>query len=127
MTTRIATGATIGTKPQGFQQQGVKQGRDDMPRTVELDLLDRVYIGDLTFQDYLKEIRQSYPGLYDLLEPERIEAGAIDKYIAEMDSVSWEFEDNDVGGRGVAYIPSQESFDNRRIGMETLIKCFSPS
>ena len=59
-----------------------------------------IYIGNLTFQDYLNEIRESYPGLYDLLEPTRIEAGAIDRYIKEMDSVSWEFEDKDVGGRG---------------------------
>jgi SAM-dependent methyltransferase len=127
MTARFATGANIGTKPQGFEQQAFKQERDDMSRLVDIDLLDRVYIGDLTFQDYLNEIRGSYPGLYDLLEPRRIEAGAIEKYIREMDSVSWEFEDKDVGGRGVAYIHSQENFDNRRVGMETLIKCFSPS
>lgn len=127
ITTSIATGATIGTKPQGFKQQAFKQERDDMSRLVDIDLLDRVYIGDLTFQDYLKEIRASYPGLYDLLELKRIEAGAIEKYIGEMDSVSWEFEDKDVGGRGVAYIHSQENFDNRKVGMETLIKCFSPS
>jgi ubiquinone/menaquinone biosynthesis C-methylase UbiE len=109
------------------RQQAFKQGRDDMSMPVELDLPDRVYIGDLTFKDYLKEIRRSYPGLYELLEPKRIEAGAIEKYIADMDSVSWEFEDKDVGGRGVAYIHSQENFDNRKVGMETLIKCFSPS
>ena len=33
----------------------------------------------------------------------------------------------DVGGRGVAYIRAQESFDNRSVGMEALMKCFSPS
>lgn len=88
---------------------------------------NRAYIGDLTFEDYLKEIRETYPGLYDLLEPERIKASAIEKYIEEMDRLSWEFEDNDVGGRGVAWDRAQENWDNRRVGMVGLIKCFSPS
>ncbi|WP_375414014.1 methyltransferase domain-containing protein [uncultured Bradyrhizobium sp.] len=122
MTTSIATDKKIVAKLPGTRQE-----RHTMPRPVDNALSGRVYIGDLTFDDYLKEIRQSYPGLYDLLEPTRIEAGAIDAYIKEMERVSWEFEDKDVGGRGVAYIRAQESFDNRRVGMETLIKCFSAS
>jgi SAM-dependent methyltransferase len=122
MTTSIATDAKIAAKLPSSRQE-----RDNMSRPVDSDVLDRVYIGDLTFEDYLTEIRANYPGLYDLLEPKRIEARAIDEYIKQMDSVSWEFEDKDVGGRGVAYIHAQESFDNRRVGMETLIKCFSPS
>jgi SAM-dependent methyltransferase len=130
MTGSIATETNIAPHGDYLVLPSFKQGRDNMSnmsRPVDSDVLDRVYIGNLTFQDYLNEIRESYPGLYDLLEPERIEAGAIERYIKEMDSLSWEFEDKDVGGRGVAYIHAQESFDNRRVGMETLIKCFSPS
>ncbi len=98
-----------------------------MSRPVDSDLLSSVYMNGLTFEDYLKEIHENYPDIYNLLEPKRIESGAIERYIKEMESVSWEFEDNGVGGRGAAYIFAQESFDNRSVGMETLIKCFSPS
>jgi len=96
-----------------------------MSVSIESGLLSRAYIGELTFEDYLDEVRDHYPGLYDLLEPKRIEAGAIERYIADMDGQSWVFEGKDLGGRGVAYIRSQENCDNRRVGMETLIRCFS--
>jgi SAM-dependent methyltransferase len=128
--TGIATETNIAAHDHYLELPSLKQGRDNMSsmsRPVDSDVLDEVYVGDLTFQDYLNEIRKNYPGLYDLLEPKRIEAGAIEQYIKEMDSLSWEFEDKDVGGRGVAYMLAQESFDNRRVGMETLIRCFSPS
>jgi SAM-dependent methyltransferase len=85
-----------------------------------------LYIDDHTFEDYLKEIRKDYPGLYDLLEPERIKPGAIEEYIREMDRLSWEFESNDVGGRGAAWSLGQKNLDNRRVGMVNLIRCFSP-
>ena len=98
-----------------------------MSRPVDGDLLESGYIGDLTFEAYLRELRSNYPAIYDMLEPRRIEARAIEDYIKDMDSVSWEFEDKDAGGRGAAYIVSQENFDNRRVGMEALIRCFSPS
>lgn len=90
-------------------------------------MVNRVYIDNLTFEDYLKEIRELFPNLYDLLEPERIKGSAIEKYIEEMDRASWEFEDKDVGGRGKAWSLAQENWDNRRVGMVSLIKCFSPS
>lgn len=98
-----------------------------MSERVDSDLLSRVYIDNLTFEDYLKEIREIYPNLYDLLEPERIKASAIDEYINKMDKLSWEFEDKDVGGRGVAWNLAQDNLDNRKVGMTHLIKCFSPS
>jgi SAM-dependent methyltransferase len=85
------------------------------------------YIDDLTFDEYLKEIRNDYPNLYDLLDPARIENGAIQEYIKEMDKLSWEFEGNDVGGRGAAWSLAQKNLDNRRVGMVNLIKYFSPS
>jgi SAM-dependent methyltransferase len=123
MTSSIATDIVTHGEYQGLK----KREKENRSGPADRDSSDRVYLADLTFADYLHEIRENYPGLYDLLEPTRIEAGAIGRYIKEMDSVSWEFEDKDVGGRGVAYIRSQENSDNRRVGMETLIKCFSPS
>lgn len=99
-----------------------------MSKRVDSDLLNRrIYIDNLTFEDYLEEIRKAYPDLYALFEPERIKASAIEEYIEEMDSLSWEFESKDLGGRGVAWNLGQENSDNRRVGMVSLIKCFSPS
>lgn len=98
-----------------------------MPKSAIAKSSNRIYIDNLTFDDYLMEIRTNYPDLHDLLDPERIEAHAIEEYIKEMDGLSWEFESTDIGGRGAAYNIAQQSFDNRRIGMTTLIKCFSPS
>jgi hypothetical protein len=86
----------------------------------------RIYVADLTFEDYLQEIGERSPGLRELLDPRRIAPGAIEPYIAEMDGLSWEFEDKDVGGRGPAWSRAQENVDNRRVGMTGLIKCFSP-
>jgi SAM-dependent methyltransferase len=116
--------ATPGDDPQATS---FKEERGTMHKSIDSDLLESVYIADLKFEDYLSEIRKDYPYLYELLAPERIEARAIAAYIKEMESLSWEFEDKDIGGRGGAYIHAQESFDNRRVGMEALIKCFSPS
>ncbi|MES2939518.1 MAG: class I SAM-dependent methyltransferase [Pseudomonadota bacterium] len=88
---------------------------------------DRTYVDDLTFEAYLSEVRELYPRLHALLDPRRIEAGTIEAYTQEMDSLSWEFEDKDVGGRGVAWARAQDNLDNRRVGMTGLMKYFSPS
>lgn len=44
-----------------------------------------------------------------------------------MNTNSWEFEDEEVGGRGSAYNLAQKNADNRQVGMTALLKCFSPS
>jgi SAM-dependent methyltransferase len=44
-----------------------------------------------------------------------------------MNMNSWEFEDEKAGGRGLAYNSAQQSADNRKVGMTTLLRCFSPS
>jgi ubiquinone/menaquinone biosynthesis C-methylase UbiE len=41
-----------------------------------------------------------------------------------MNSISREFEDEKVGGRGLAYNVAQKNADNRKVGMTTLLKCF---
>jgi SAM-dependent methyltransferase len=98
-----------------------------MQKRADTDSSSRIYIDNLTFDDYLDEIRTNHPNLYNLLDPERIEATVIDEYIKQMNALSWEFEENDAGGRGAAYNVAQQSFDNRSIGMTSLIKCFSPA
>ncbi|MEV6906197.1 methyltransferase domain-containing protein [Amycolatopsis sp. NPDC051071] len=84
------------------------------------------YISDLTFHGYLQEIREKYPDLYELLDPERIEADAIEDYIKELNTLSWEFEDQDTGGRGLAWSQAQNSSNSRRVGMTSLLEWFSP-
>ncbi|MEJ2457938.1 MAG: methyltransferase domain-containing protein, partial [Novosphingobium sp.] len=50
-----------------------------------------------------------------------------ERQIMAMDALSWEFEGEETGGRGLAYNAAQKSGDNRKVGMTTLLKCFSPS
>ncbi|WP_406638757.1 class I SAM-dependent methyltransferase [Amycolatopsis sp. WGS_07] len=83
------------------------------------------YIADLTFEGYLQEIRTKYPRLYELLDPERIEADAIEDYLKELNTLSWEFEDQDTGGRGQAWSQAQNSSNSRRVGMVSLLERFS--
>ncbi|MGD9812825.1 MAG: hypothetical protein AB7U35_16080, partial [Sphingobium sp.] len=64
-----------------------------MARSTESDVLSRNYVGELTFEKYLAEVRASYPWLVALLDPDRIAPEAIEKYVAVMDEISWEFED----------------------------------
>ena len=52
MTASIATDAKSAAKLPSSRRE-----KDNMSRPVDGDLLDRVYIGDLTFEDYLDEIR----------------------------------------------------------------------
>ncbi|MEU3624786.1 hypothetical protein BS329_34965 [Amycolatopsis coloradensis] len=84
------------------------------------------YISDLTFQEYLQEIQEKHPSLYELLDPDRIEADAIEDYLKELNALSWEFEDQDTGGRGLAWSQAQNSSNSRRVGMTSLMKWFSP-
>jgi ubiquinone/menaquinone biosynthesis C-methylase UbiE len=85
------------------------------------------YISDLTFQGYLQEIRKKYPSLYELLDPERIETDVIEDYLKELNTLSWEFEDQDIGGRGLAWSQAQNNSNSRRVGMMSLMKWFSPA
>ncbi|MFD2470842.1 class I SAM-dependent methyltransferase [Amycolatopsis silviterrae] len=84
------------------------------------------YVSELTFPEYLREIRAKHPGLSELLDPERIETGAIEPYLKELNTLSWEFEDQDNGGRGLAWSQAQNSSNSRRGGMISLLERFSP-
>lgn len=84
------------------------------------------YIADLTFEEYLREIREKHSWLRELLDPERIEAGAIADYLKELNEFSWEFEDQDTGGRGLAWSQTQNTANSREVGMTSLLELFSP-
>ncbi len=76
------------------------------------------------FQEYLDDLRHGHPELSEILCRERCRD--VDAQAAEVNA-SWEFEDESVGGRGLAYNAAQKSADNRRVGMTALLKCFSSS
>ena len=84
-----------------------------------------LYLNGYSFEEYLDYLRHGHPELYDLLSHERCCDG--ERHIAEMNMISWEFEDERVGGRGMAYNSAQKSADNRKAGMTELLKCFSSS
>lgn len=76
------------------------------------------------FHEYFDDLRHSHPELSEILCRERCRD--VDAQTFEVNG-SWEFEDESVGGRGVAYNAAQKSADNRRVGMTALLKCFSSS
>lgn len=84
-----------------------------------------LYVNGYSFEEYLDYLRHDHPELYDLLSHERC-CGA-ERHIAQMNMISWEFEDEEVGGRGSAYNGAQKSAGNRQVGMVTLLKCFASS
>lgn len=93
--------------------------------TANTEMRTELYLSGYSFEEYLDFLLDSHPELNDLLSPERCFDAARD--IAKMNTISWEFEDERVGGRGLAYNFAQKSADNRKVGMTTLLKCFSPS
>src|SRR5262249_11442544 len=85
----------------------------------------KLYVNGYSFEEYLDYLRRGNPELYDLLSHERYcEA---ERHIEQMNTISWEFENETVGGRGLAYNIAQQNSDNRKVGMLTLLKCLSSS
>jgi len=83
------------------------------------------YVNGFSFDEYLDYLRHGHPDLYDLLSHER--CYDTEQHTSTMHTLSWEFEDEKAGGRGVAYNCAQKNVDNRKVGMTTLLKCFSSS
>lgn len=83
------------------------------------------YVNGSSLEEYLGDLRHHHPDLYDLLSHERCRDA--ERHVATLNRLSWEFEDEAAGGRGVAYNTAQKSADNRKVGMLTLLKCFRPS
>jgi SAM-dependent methyltransferase len=85
------------------------------------------YLADTPFSTFITQTEQRFPELYSLLDPSRLTENAIEAYVDEMNRISWEFEETSAGGRGAAYNVAQQVSDNRRVGMTSILKCFSPS
>jgi SAM-dependent methyltransferase len=71
---------------------------------------------------YLEYLRSAHPALHGLLSHER--CCDAERQVATMNTTSWEFEDEQVGGRGSAYNVAQRHADNRTVGMTALLRCF---
>lgn len=90
--------------------------------TANTEIRTELYVNGYSFEEYLDYLRHSHPDLYDLLSHER--SCDAERRIAEMNMISWEFENEKACGRGSAYNVAQKSADNRKVGMITLLKCF---
>jgi ubiquinone/menaquinone biosynthesis C-methylase UbiE len=93
--------------------------------TANTEIRTELYVSEYSFEEYLDYLRHDYPELFDLLSHER--CCDAERHTATMNMISWEFEDEKVSGRGLAYNVAQKSADNRKVGMITLLKCFWPS
>lgn len=93
--------------------------------TANTEIQTELYVNGHSFERYLDYLRRSHPELYRLLSHERCRDA--ERHIAKMNKISWEFEDEKVGGRGLAYNSAQKSGGNRKVGMTALLKCFSSS
>ena len=85
------------------------------------------YIGDMTFAGYCRAAEKHFPFILPMIDPDRITGSAFYDYVAMMNEISWEFEDQTDGGRGAAYNLAQRNSDNRKTGILSLLKCFSES
>jgi ubiquinone/menaquinone biosynthesis C-methylase UbiE len=93
--------------------------------TAKIETRTELYLNGYSFEEYLNFLRRGHPDLYGLLSHEICRDA--ERQIAKLNAISWEFEDEKVGGRGLAYNSAQKSADNRKVGMAALLKCFSPS
>ena len=95
--------------------------------TIKRKIQLRDYLSNLTFDKYLNSVRDDHPKLFSMLDIKRLSNDFVEECISEMDAVSWEFEDEEAGGRGTAYNNAQRAFENRQIGMAKLLSIFSDS
>lgn len=89
------------------------------------DVDDGYYIGDLTYADYRRVADEQFPFLLSMIDPCRMNGAVFCDYINEMNEISWEFEDQDEGGRGAAYNLAQRNSKNRIVGTLSLLRYFS--
>lgn len=85
------------------------------------------YLPGQSFQQYLDALGAIHPFVLDLIDRDRIADEEIAAYTDYLNGISWEFESDDKNGRGIAYNIAQRAFDNRSVGMMSLMKCFSPT
>lgn len=83
------------------------------------------YVPGLTFGKFLGQAKTQFPALAEMIDPGR--TARIDAFLGAMNQVSWEFEAEGSGGRGMAYNVAQRASRNRAQGMISLLSLFSPS
>ncbi len=83
------------------------------------------YIGEQTFANYKRSVDEHFPFLLSMIDPSHTTGSSFRDYVNEMNEISWEFEDQDEGGRGVAYNLAQRNPRNRIVGTLSLLRCFS--
>lgn len=83
------------------------------------------YISGITFEAFLKRTAARHPFLYEMIG--RPDVARLNRFIATMNRLSWEFEEDDGGGRGSVYNVAQKVTDNRARGMTRLLELFSTS
>lgn len=109
----------------GFVALLHQQGKMTDMLTATTEVRTELYVNGYRFEEFLDHLRHGHSELFDLLSHER--CCDAERQIAKMNLISWEFEDEKVGGRGLAYNIAQKSADNRQVGMVTLLKCFGSS
>ena len=70
------------------------------------------YLTATTFQSFHQIANASFPELCGLLDETAITPDKIDDYAKEMNSISWEFESSEDGGRGLSYNVAQKAVEN---------------
>ena len=109
-------------RPSGW---GVVTGAEVRRTMSVINIHSDLYLNGFGVQEYFGFLRYEHPDLYGLLCRERCDDA--EQYVAQLNSISWEFEGERAGGRGSAYNLAQKSADNRKHGMTELLKCFSLS
>jgi len=92
---------------------------------MQTDKRPELYVSQYSFDEYLGCISDVHPELYSLINHERF--CNAEQYISKMNVSSWEFENEEMGGRGSAYNVAQKSANNRKLGMTKLLRCFTSS
>ncbi len=81
------------------------------------------YLAGMDFAQAYEVIAWDHPFLAAMID--RSDLRVIDDHVAAMNAISWEFEGDTDGGRGVAYNVAQRAVGNRARGMERLLGLFS--
>ena len=85
---------------------------------------DLRYAAGGSFSDFLQHVRHRHPFVYDLIDERFKLGGAADVFVRDLNSRSWEFEDDASGGRGAMYNVAQKASRNRQVGMTFLLNLF---
>lgn len=96
----------------------------DAPSRHFMGVLEK-YVEDMTFVDFSRNVERHASFVMKLIDPERVKGAAFCNYVKLMNKISWEFEDQDNGGRGAAYNLAQRNPKNRSVGTLSLLRCFS--